>query len=690
MKLCCFMLFALTLFFSGCSDAEKTWTPSNSGSEIHGTLEQNNSIDNRVFNLINLDYPGLEKVKTYYEKGESYLAVQELLNYFRMRTQVSNPLISLMNVNVPSGALKMADDALTYRLYVKNYTDDTGQSYEFPRIDNVETEKKMIDWSYEPNADGEFRSQLFRFKWVEGQGKAYRALDDEKYVESFIEIYTDFLAQYPTPTLDEIPAGSQDGGPLGAFGPLPVAERMDQIIDGFFYFMHSMNFTPKFLSTYITNLVDQVSFIKNHYYAGGNNIYVSQLYTITKAALLFPEFKVSEEWLNEGASKLGKEVSAQFLDDGMQYELDLGYHIGVVATFYNTMIIANANHKSDALPANYVDLMRKSTDVLMNLTYPNYSVDCFNDTRPRSKNVITKNLKRYVEMFPENQEMKWLAYQGKQGQKPTHLTKAFPCSGYYVLRNGWDVESMMMVHSNNCNAHWHSQGDNGTFGLYRNGRQFLPDTGCYTYQNGSLREWYRSAKQHNTMTLNDEAIKDDNRNGKFLKLETINNTDILVTENQSYDNMKHRRAIFFVDKKFFVLIDEGIGTAQGKVSLNFHMCLGEDQEIVYDLDRNGAHTAFADKNNMIFRTFSGEAITAHSFTGQISEDIDKTVDRKSYEINYNKSADEVARFITVIMPNDAVEVNHDIAAKFVGSYTDNGAAVEVTVDGQVYSLNYSL
>lgn len=57
--------------------------------------------------------------------------------------------------------------------------------------------------------------------------------------------------------------------------------------------------------------------------------------------------------------------------------------------------------------------------------------------------------------------------------------------------------------------------------------------------------------------------------GRFLKMETQNNVDVVVTENASYETLSHRRAIFYVnknnvDKEFFVLIDEGYGADNGK------------------------------------------------------------------------------------------------------------------------------
>lgn len=675
------MLLAFILVLPGCTEAELAWSPNGPGSPITGTEEQNKSIDKKVFECLNLDYPGLEKVKAFHESGEEFLAAQALLDYYRLRQEVVNPLISLINVTVPSGEQKIADDALEYKFYIKNYTDEKGESYKFPK-----NEKDSIDWSYQPNTDGEFRSQLYRLEWLPAQGKAYRATGNEAYTKSWIEVYGDFMTQNPIPT-------SQEYDHYGTYGALPVAQRVSNATDLFFYFIQSPNFTPAWLSSFLISLSEQVEYIKTHYYEAGNNIYIAQAFSITKAGMLFPELKNATAWLKEGTDVLGKEVSAQFLEDGMQYELDLSYHIGEVATFYDAMILARANHKEELLPASYIESMRKGTEVLMNLMYPDYSLEAFNDTRPVSwtKNVITKNLKKYVEMFPENEQMKWLAYYGKQGSKPSHLTKAFTTSGYYVLRNGWDASSTMLIHTNNSTAAWHNQGDNGTFALYRNGRHFFPDSGCFTYNNGSTREWFRSAKQHNTMTLNDKAIRDANRNGKYLLLETSGNRDVLVTENQSYPDLKHRRAIFFVDKSFFVIVDEGIGTATGKVSLNFHLCEGADSEVVYDLTENGAHTAFADNNNMVYRTFSDSQLATAGFNGKVSYNIDQANDRKAYEVNLTKATETTARFITVLVPMNGTTPTQTISALFTdGEYHANGAAVKVTINGKEYPLSYTL
>ena len=181
-------------------------------------------------------------------------------------------------------------------------------------------------------------------------------------------------------------------------------------------------------------------------------------------------------------------------------------------------------------------------------------------------------------MFPDNENMKWMATEGNEGEKPTYLTKAYKYSGYYILRNGWDAGSTMLILKNNYNPDdkWHCQPDNGTFSLYRNGRNFFPDSGVFAYSgNEAKRNEFRQTKWHNTMTIYANNIT--TTEGRFLKMETQNNVDVVVTENASYETLSHRRAIFYVnknnvDKEFFVLIDEGYGADNGKkYNLNFNL-----------------------------------------------------------------------------------------------------------------------
>ena len=57
----------------------------------------------------------------------------------------------------------------------------------------------------------------------------------------------------------------------------------------------------------------------------------------------------------------------------------------------------------------------------------------------------------------------------------------------------------------------------------------------------------------------------------------------------------------------------------------------------------------------------------------------------------NKSADETARYITVILPVNGSTDTSSISAKFIDSgYFESSASVEVSVNGETHTLSYTL
>lgn len=692
------MAFLLT----GCLADTTEYTGGASSGGGQTTVPDNDVIDARLFEVVNLDYPGLEKVKEYYAADEHYLAAKELLEYYRRRVEVINPNVNLINPTISVDQQKWADQALAsnnYRFFVNNYFDPKVTTDQVPYS---YLKDKAIDWTIWPTKENEQRYQLHRHQWFIPQALAYRVTKNEIYVKNWIEVYNDWLKQNPRPEIDldyaidpsSQPAEYQNAG--FAWRPLEVAWRVLDQCSLMEYYMHSTNFTPEWAAKFLVNLSDQVNHIVKFYSATSNHL-ITQAQAVTFAGVLFPELKDAASWLESGSTVLGREVEAQFLDDGMSYELDLSYLLGSIDDFRMAMLVAKLNGKESRFPASYVESMRKMTEVAMNLTYPNYTVPNMNDTRMvrLTRNVLMRNFSNYFELFPDNLEMQWMATSGRLGVKPTHLTKAFANSGYYVLRSGWDESSTMMVLQNGPKGEWHSQPDNGTFELYINKRNFFPDTGVFAYAGDATananRAKYAATKEHNTLTLDNKNLPNAGRNGQLLKLETTGTTDVLVTENPSYTGLKHRRAVFFVEKKFFVLVDEAIGSVAGTVNLNFNLAVPTvATDVALDLSELGSHTAFPDNNNIVVRTFGPAGTTAVEKPGFVSYDIGQSVTRPAYQVNLAKTADMTPRFITLIVPTaNAAAMN--VSAEFTDAgYSASGASLKVSIDGREYNLNYTL
>ncbi|WP_448779157.1 heparin-sulfate lyase HepC [Bacteroides congonensis] len=705
-------LFAL-LFLANCTDDKDEFIIGKPNNEEGNSQPSGNTgIEKRLFDVINLDYPGLAEVKKYYEAEDYSKAAQALLEYYRLRTEIVNPNISLIATTASASEQNIAEQALDYRFYVRNFQETKGEIEAENIYYSFKKEDGTIDWNMKVAdiKDNEFMYQRHRHQWMVPQAKTYRVTQNEAYVKSWIEVYTDWMKNFPCPE----GVTPEDNYPwIG----LQVAERVTSQIELMTYYLYSDNFTPEWLSIFLTQFSDEVENIRRNYYSD-SNILVTQIYAVTMAGILLPEFKNAQTWLEEGAQKMNQEVELQFNEDGVHYELDPSYHIGAISDFYNIYEIAKANNKQSHFPNSYMEALRKATEFVMDITYPNYTMDNFNDTRSArmGKSVLIKNFKRYLEMFPDNENMKWMATEGHEGKRPTYTAKAYDYSGYYVLRNGWNdsKNTTMMILKNNYNPEnkWHCQPDNGTFSLYHNGRNFFPDSGVFAYSGDETnRNKFRQTQWHNTMTIFNYNI--DKTEGRFLKMETQdNNTHLIVTENDSYivkgasgsqqahNELSHRRAVFYVNNKFFVLVDEMHGSEGGKkYNLNFNLCPKEtaDSEVIIDNDKDnnifGAHTDFADGNNIIVRTFGENKITdaVSPFTSQVSNDLTTSTNRKGYSVTLRKKATVPAvRAITVIVPTTNAK-STTISAKFTDEgYTGKGVAIQVIVDGTEHNLSYTL
>ena len=67
-------------------------------------------LKNEVFSLLNLDYPGLEKVKALHQEGKDADAAKALLDYYRARTNVKTPDINLKKITISKEEQQWADD----------------------------------------------------------------------------------------------------------------------------------------------------------------------------------------------------------------------------------------------------------------------------------------------------------------------------------------------------------------------------------------------------------------------------------------------------------------------------------------------------------------------------------------------------------------------------------------------------
>ena len=345
--------------------------------------------------------------------------------------------------------------------------------------------------------------------------------------------------------------------------------------------------------------------------------------------------------------------------------------------------MCEVNGRADVFPPSYVETLRKMIELHYSYCYPDCTCPVFSDARLHDRAYYMPHYTKWTALFPDDEMLRYLYTDGREGRTPDYLSRAFRTSGYYALRNGWTMDATMLVLKAGPKAFWHCQPDNGTFELWHKGRQFFPDSGSYVYEGSAeinaQRRWFRQTRVHNTMTL-------DNRNLEKTAsvsrrwTENLNGTDIVTVETPGYEGLTHRRTVLFVDRRFFVLLDEAVGTAEGEVELHYNLIECEPEENASQLS---LRTRFEDGNNLYLRVFAPEGTEMRREEGRVSRSYRVYTERPAYAFATPKAAGEPLRYVTLLMP-----VEGDAAApRAEVRFDEHSRMLRLKVDGKSYRFD---
>lgn len=636
-----------------------------------------------VFSVVNLDYPGLEEVKSFFNRGEEDKAAQALLKYYRSRQGIQNPAIDMSRISLSEREQKWADEALEHTFYVH---DGYQPSFNYG---------KDIDWRHWPVKDNELRWQLHRHKWFTPMGKAYQLSKDEKYAREWAHQYMDWVRKNPLVLIDkaeyELTGTEELKGEAEnvrfAWRPLETAHRLEDQINQFTLFIQSPSFTPAFLSEFLVNYHRHAVHTLANYSAEGNHL-LFEAQRMVYAGTFFPEFKEAAQWRKSGIDILNREIKKQVYADGGQYELDLHYHAACINIFCKALQMADANGFRKEFPEHYIRTVENMIMFYMNVCFPDYTNPCFSDSKRGNPRVEQRNYQNWYKLFPGNRQILYFATNGKQGEAPENLSKGFLNSGFFTFRNGWQTDATVMVVKAGPKAAWHCQPDNGTFELWFNGKNLFPDSGSYIYAGEGevmkLRNWFRQTRVHNTLTLDNKNLETTSSVTRLWQPD--GDVQLLVTENAGYKNLTHRRSVFFVDREYFAIVDEAIGNATGEIGMHYQLC---DGEVKTNAGQLMLTSEFEGENQVKLQCFGPKDCRMEQEEGWYSTAYRVRKERMAVAFSAAKNDKKTIRYITLICPYKNNRKTPELSAE-IKKAGDNKLEIEVSVDGKVRTLKYQL
>lgn len=572
----------------------------------------------KLLNVLDLNKPELASVKANSAHPEK--AAKELLKYYKNRTSIKYTATHLFKEELVEQDLKYANDAIKH-IFV-------GQPAYKPYFCGED-----INWSSSPVPDNEWVWQLNRMYFWNSMAKVYAKTGDEKYPEEWSKQIIHWVKNNP-----------RDANHKYAWRSIEAGIRGRSWTDLFFQFVKSPHFNEKTLVYLLNGFYAHAEFL-NTVYTSKSNWALMEAEGMAYIAIAFPEFKDALKWRTEAIRRFNKEISLQVNPDGHQRELAIGYHVGCIQWFYRTYEFAKLNNLENAFPQSFLEMIELMCEVPMKIGFPDGTNVQFGDAWQGEPYQYADRYLKWSEIFKRN-DFKFMATKGKEGIAPDQTKFAFPESGIYSMRSAWNEDAVFFALKCGSDGGGHCQPDNGTFVLYAGGRNLMPDAGSYIYHGDPEgRSWFRQTKVHQTLTLNSENTS---YAPKLLKWESTGNTDILVVENNSYQNLTHRRSVYFVDKRYFVIVDDAIGTATGDVDIHFQLAPGEAS---FNHEDFSVHTSFSAGANVFVQTLKQKGIVLSEEEGWVSFEYTKKEPRTAFRYRIKKEKNEQQlRFVTLVAP----------------------------------------
>jgi uncharacterized heparinase superfamily protein len=227
----------------------------------------------------------------------------------------------------------------------------------------------------------------------------------------------------------------------------------------------------------------QASYLYRHLeiYFPGNHL-LENAKALIIAGLYFEGQGEAKKWLTKGTEILTKELPIQVLPDGAYFELSPMYHAIMLEGFLD---LVNILPDGNMLRANLVEVCDSMIRFQEAATHPNGSIALLNDSTEEIAHSTPKLLQYAKKLIP----------------RESKKVNSFPDAGYYTYRNNdiYLIADCGKIGPDYLPAHSHA--DIFNYELSIRGEKVITDSGVYEYASGEMRDYNRSTKAHNTVSV---------------------------------------------------------------------------------------------------------------------------------------------------------------------------------------------
>ena len=632
------------------------------------------------FDWLDLEYPGLEAAKARVNEKQYEEAALALLEYYRMRTNVRYYDGWERRVPGTDFDTTKADGICDNHLVHMDLPED-------------------IDWRADPKGDPEWTYCLNRHEFLTELGRAYWYTGDEKYTNAWKRILGDWIEKNPMPDLEWMLNVDSETSRMhfmkqGTWRPLTLGIRMyTSFVPCFYHFLNSPEFTPDFLVTMLTSMVEHARHTRMYYTRHKSYFNVSPNWGLMESnglahmGILFPEFKKAKDWQCEAMSRFEEQIRMQLCEEGMQVERASGYHL--VCTFCFMQIMDLALRNNVRISDTYKQNAEKMIDFVVSIMKPHgvypmlkdadesdvfgerasYGLweDINNLNMLEDHNDLRWVLKAGARLFNRS-DMLWIATHGEQGEKPQLGSIAMPDSGFCTMRTGWDHDDLYCVYTcgklgvmdQSC---VHGNADALSVDVSGYGETLLIDPGRYLYE-GPWRVWFKSTSAHNTVTVDghdsselaDEWMFKTKAESTLHAFSSTERFDYVDGSHDGFERLSdpvtHRRRIVFLKSRFWLVVDELTAEARHQYDQYWHL----SPQANVDQDRDLSVTAACDNRaGILIKPILTDGLSVQQHRGSTDPiqgwvSYDYAVKVAAPTVQYSKTAEQSTTLATLLVP----------------------------------------
>ncbi|MGH8371270.1 MAG: alginate lyase family protein [Gammaproteobacteria bacterium] len=548
----------------------------------------------------------------------------------------------------------------------------------------------LVHWSLinpldeEALGDTKFIWELNRHQWLVDLGQAYCFSGNERYADVFVAYIKEWMQ------------ANRPGVGINWASSLEVSFRMIAWCWALFFFRNSNRITPELYAEMLAWIRTHAAHIEkylSHYFSPNTHL-TGEALGLFYVGVLFPEFQKAERWRHLGSKILLRQLGRQVFSDGVYFEQSTCYQRYTVDIYLHFLILAQRNEI--VLPGIVAERIQQMLDYLLAVRKPNGMMPQIGDSDGgRLMPLMHRQPEDFCDVFAvaaalfgrtdyawaasgQAPEMVWLLgpskYKDFIALNPAPPAQApsryFPEGGYAIMQGSWKRDTHQLIFDVGplgCPlSGGHGHADLLSIQCSAFGEPQLMDSGTYCYTaHANWRNYFRGTAAHSTVMIDkqDQATPAGpfswhrRPRARLRRWLSTAEYDFADADHDAYQGLKdpvmHRRRIFFVKPRYWVLVDDLQGAGVHEVELRFqfgstHVTLGSD---------DWACSWGEDGRGLLIRPFSASPLEAEIREGRIEPiegwiSTDYGLRQPAPVLSYSACTSLPLRIVTLLLPSD--------------------------------------